>query len=126
MGSSEADVALRGGVTHLDASRGLVYLQDATGAIAFEVGNLGGLDKARQMILLTGTLDHRSAAPRLHQSSLHHPGFIIPIFQDKIDVLIHYAPLWLRDQLISLFYLSLWSGGFAMEPPTVSRGSALK
>lgn len=66
----DREIELRGTATHLDHGRGLLYLQDRTGALAIEIRSLGGLDSAQQSILLSGTLDGGSSRPRLRHAQV--------------------------------------------------------
>jgi signal transduction histidine kinase len=56
-----SDVELRGVVTYFDRTLGIVYLQDDTGAQAFEVGDPGAPLVRGQTVVLAGTL--QSQAP---------------------------------------------------------------
>jgi signal transduction histidine kinase len=59
------DIELRGVVTCFDATAGVLYLQDDTGAQAFLVGNLGAPLVAGQEAVLVGRLETGGALARL-------------------------------------------------------------
>src|SRR5262245_39990525 len=50
-------VALRGTVTYFDRDAGLLYLQDSTGAMAFDVGNLGASLVSGQDVLVSARFE---------------------------------------------------------------------
>jgi signal transduction histidine kinase len=56
-------VELLGFLTFVDRDRRVLYLQDRTGAMAFDVGNLEGLSGAREFVRLTGTLEANTGIP---------------------------------------------------------------
>jgi len=59
------DIELRGVVTYFDARAGVLYLQDETGARAFEIGELAAPVVSGQSIALTGTLESAKTLVRL-------------------------------------------------------------
>jgi len=63
-------VDVRGVVTYFDAERGVLYLQDVTGAAAVEVGDVGAPVTAGESVRLEGTRDPGALALRLGQPSL--------------------------------------------------------
>src|SRR2546421_646365 len=62
---SEREIELRGIVTYFDASLGVLYLQDDTGAAALDVGNLGAALVSWQSIVLSGVIEPRAGLPAL-------------------------------------------------------------
>jgi signal transduction histidine kinase len=93
--ASDREVELRGIVTYFDASLGVLYLQDDTGAAALDVGNLGAALVSWQSIVLSGVIEPRAgllALPRpritvLGQNEL--PPQVQPI--DLVALLDHKA-----------------------------------
>src|SRR4051812_44849690 len=68
VGIAEHDVQLRGWVTAVDAERGIVYLQDASGAVAIASGDLGPAVTYGNEVLLSGRLSGGSPVPRLREA----------------------------------------------------------
>jgi signal transduction histidine kinase len=64
------EVELRGIATAVDPEAGILYLQDATGALALEVGDLGEPVVAGRSVLLAGTLEPRPNVPRFRVARL--------------------------------------------------------
>src|SRR4051812_35145750 len=57
----DRNVELRGVVTMFDVRQGVLYLQDATGALALQAGDLGAPVVAGETVLLSGTIDAGAA-----------------------------------------------------------------
>jgi signal transduction histidine kinase len=64
------EVDVQGVVTYFDAERGMLYLHDASGPGAFEVGDQGALVRAGGLVSLRGSLDPASSMPRLREAHL--------------------------------------------------------
>ena len=64
------EIDLRGVITYSDTKRGVLYLQDETGAAIFEVGDLGASVEAGASVALSGTYDARSRSPRVGRPRL--------------------------------------------------------
>ncbi len=65
-----SEIELRGVITYSDTTRGVLYLQDETGAAIFEVGDLGASVEAGASVALSGRYDARSRSPRVARPRL--------------------------------------------------------
>jgi signal transduction histidine kinase len=68
----ERRIDVRGIVTYFDADAKVIYMQDATGALAFEVGDLASPVAVGESVRLSGSLEPDSTVPRVL-----HPEFSI-------------------------------------------------
>ena len=64
------EIDLRGVVTYSDPERGVLYLQDETGAALLEVGDLGASVEAGASVALSGIYDAGSRSPRVTRPRL--------------------------------------------------------
>ena len=68
--TDRVEIDLRGVITYSDTRRGLLYLQDETGAALFDVGDLGASVEAGASVALSGSYDPRARSPRVGRPRL--------------------------------------------------------
>jgi signal transduction histidine kinase len=118
VGIAEHDVQLRGWVTAVDAENGIVYLQDATGAVALASGDLGPAATYGNEVLLSGRLSGGSPVPRLREAHVTVLG------QGNPEVAVGVRPVG-AEQLASRAAEAEWVETHAVVRSVTTRNGAL-